>query len=159
MIDIVDSATRSRMMSGIHSKNTKPERQIRSALHRLGFRFRLNQSSLPGKPDLVFRKYKAVIFVHGCFWHGHECHLFKWPSTNISFWHGKIEQNRIKDAEVIDVLIAAGWRVMVIWECALRGKTQIGKFPIIIDNVSSWLSGSEASFQEISGGQVHGAKS
>lgn len=151
MVDIVDSITRSRMMSGIRSKNTKPEKQIRSALHRLGFRFRLNQASLPGKPDLVFRKYNAIIFVHGCFWHGHECHLFKWPSANALFWHNKIEQNRVKDAEVIDALIAAGWRVMVIWECALRGKTQTAQFPIIIDNVSAWLLGSEISFQEISG--------
>ena len=84
MNDVVDSATRSRMMSGIKGKNTKPELVIRSGLHRLGYRFRIHRKDLPGKPDLVFAKYRAVIFVHGCFWHYHACHLFKMPST--SFW-------------------------------------------------------------------------
>lgn len=159
MVDVVDSATRSRMMSGIRSKNTKPEKQIRSALHRRGFRFRLNQASLPGKPDLVLKKYNAVIFVHGCFWHGHECRLFKWPSSNTVFWHNKIVRNRTKDADALKALKKAGWRVMVIWECALKGKTQLAQFPKIVDNVSCWLLGSGPSFKQISGKQLHGAKS
>jgi DNA mismatch endonuclease, patch repair protein len=90
MTDIVDSATRSRMMSGIRGKHTRPERMIRSALHRRGFRFRLH-GNLPGKPDLVLSRYHAVIFVHGCFWHGHECDLFRWPGTRKKFWREKIE--------------------------------------------------------------------
>lgn len=152
MVDVVDSATRSRMMSGIRSKNTKPEKQIRSALHRRGFRFRLNQASLPGKPDLVFRKHNAVIFIHGCFWHGHGCPLFKWPSSNVSFWRTKIERNRAKDAEVLEELKNTGWRVLVIWECALKGKAQMVQLPNTVDNVCSWLLRSDTSFQEMSGG-------
>lgn len=151
MVDVVDKATRSRMMSGIRSKNTLPEKQIRSALHRRGFRFRLNQASLPGKPDLVLKKFNAVIFIHGCFWHGHNCKLFKWPSTNKSFWHKKIERNRDKDAEVLVALKKSGWRVMVIWECALKGKAQIAKHPHTIDKVCNWLTRSNYSFKEISG--------
>lgn len=151
MADVVDKATRSRMMSGIRSKNTKPEKQIRSALHRRGFRFRLNQASLPGKPDLVFRKYNAVIFIHGCFWHGHDCPLFKWPTSNTPFWKNKIERNRAKDMEVIVALKNTGWRVMVIWECALKGKKQMDRFSQTVDSVSCWLLRSKASFKEISG--------
>ena len=94
MNDVVDSATRSRMMSGIKGKNTKPELMVRSGLHRLGYRFRLHRKDLPGKPDLVFAKHRAVIFVHGCFWHYHDCHLFKMPSTRREFWETKIGRNR-----------------------------------------------------------------
>lgn len=151
MVDVVDSVIRSRMMSGIRSKNTKPEKQIRSALHRRGFRFRLNQASLPGKPDLVFKKHNAVIFVHWCFWHGHDCPLFKWPSSNTSFWRNKIERNRAKDVEVLVALKNAGWRVMVIWECALKGKARMAQLPHTVDNVCSWLLRSRSTFQEISG--------
>ena len=154
MADVVDKATRSRMMSGIRSKNTKPEKKIRSALHRRGFRFRLNQASLPGKPDLVFRKYNAVIFIHGCFWHGHNCRLFKWPSSNTAFWRNKIERNRAKDAEVLVVLKKIGWRVIVIWECALKGKAQMAKLPNTVDRVCTWLLRSNYSFKEISGSAV-----
>jgi DNA mismatch endonuclease (patch repair protein) len=151
MVDVVDKATRSRMMSGIRSKNTKPEILIRSALHRRGFRFRLNQASLPGKPDLVFRRFNAVIFIHGCFWHGHNCELFKWPSSNAAFWRNKIERNRAKDNEVIEALKVAGWRVMVIWECAIKGKAQMNKFPYIVDRICTWLLRSNYTFKEISG--------
>lgn len=157
MTDIVDRATRSQMMAGIKSKNTKPEKIIRSALHRRGFRFRLNQASLPGKPDLVFKKHNAVIFIHGCFWHHHDCPLFKWPSSNKDFWRNKIERNRAKDVEVLEALKIAGWRVMVIWECALKGKAQMEQLPQVVDNVCSWLLRSGTSFQEIS--RSHGTKS
>lgn len=154
MVDVVDPATRSRMMAGIRSKNTKPERQVRSALHRRGFRFRLNQALLPGKPDLVFRKHNAVIFIHGCFWHGHDCPLFKWPSSNTAFWRNKIERNRAKDVEVIATLKKTGWRVMVIWECALKGKAQMVRLPYTVDRVCTWLLRSNYSFKEISGSAV-----
>lgn len=159
MADVVDKSTRSRMMAGIRSKNTKPEKLIRSALHRLGFRFRLHQSGLPGKPDLVFRKYKAVIFIHGCFWHGHGCPLFKLPTSNVLFWRNKIDRNRARDIQALDALKNAGWRVMVIWECALRGKPQVANLPNTVDNVTSWLNRSITSFQEISGEQADVPKS
>ena len=125
MTDIVDPETRSRMMSGIRSKDTKPELLIRKGLHRLGFRYRLHVKDLPGKPDLVFPKYKAVILINGCFWHGHDCHLFKMPSTRPDFWKEKIRKNRKRDSEVIDALEKNGWKVLSIWECSMRGKTRL----------------------------------
>ena len=125
MVDIVSRKKRSEMMSGIRSRNTGPELVARKALHKLGFRFRLHQSDLPGKPDLVFRKYRAVIFTHGCFWHGHKCHLFKWPSSRPSFWKAKINGNRKKDKESIELLFSRNWRVLVIWECAFKGKSKL----------------------------------
>lgn len=121
MVDIVDSATRSRMMSSIRGRNTKPEILIRSLLHRQGFRFRLHVRDMPGKPDIVLPRYNTVLFVHGCFWHGHNCPLFKLPGTRPDFWREKIERNRINDSRVEKALRANGWRVGVIWECALRG--------------------------------------
>jgi DNA mismatch endonuclease (patch repair protein) len=121
LADVVDPATRSRMMSGIRGKNTKPELLIRKALHARGFRYRLH-CDLPGKPDICLPKHRAVVFVHGCFWHGHDCHLFKWPSTRPEFWRTKIERNRIVGAAAEEALSKAGWRVGVVWECALKGR-------------------------------------
>ena len=95
--DIVTPEIRSRMISGIRGQNTKPELAVRSQLHRIGFRFRVHCRDLPGKPDLVFRKHNAVIFVHGCFWHGHDCHLFRWPTTRSEFWREKINSNIARD--------------------------------------------------------------
>jgi DNA mismatch endonuclease (patch repair protein) len=123
MADVVSPEVRSRMMSGIRGKDTKPEMIVRRGLHARGFRFRLHDKRLPGKPDLVFPKYHAVIFVHGCFWHGHGCHLFKWPKTREAFWREKIEGNQERDAEINQQLMRTGWRVIEIWECALKGKT------------------------------------
>lgn len=121
MVDVVDSATRSRMMSGIRGRNTKPEILIRSLLHRHGFRFRLHARDLPGKPDIVLPRYHAAVFVHGCFWHGHDCPLFKWPSTRPDFWREKIGRNRANDHKTREALVASGWRVGIVWECAMRG--------------------------------------
>ena len=121
MVDVVDIATRSRMMSGIRGINTKPEILVRSMLHRQGFRFRLHDKKLPGKPDIVLPRYHAVVFVHGCFWHGHECRFFKWPSTRPDFWREKIMRNRYLDHKSQETLIYSGWRVGIVWECALRG--------------------------------------
>lgn len=97
MADTVPPDVRSRMMAGIKAKDTKPELIIRRGLHAMGFRFRLHAKGLPGKPDLVLRKYRAVIFVNGCFWHGHECVLFKWPKSRADFWREKINRNRHND--------------------------------------------------------------
>jgi DNA mismatch endonuclease, patch repair protein len=112
------------MMSGIRGKNTRPELLIRKGLHARGFRFRLHDSRLPGKPDLVLPKYNAVIFVHGCFWHGHDCHLFKWPKSRREFWRTKITRNRAKDADSYARLKEADWYILTIWECALKGRTR-----------------------------------
>lgn len=120
MTDVVDAGTRSRMMAGIRSANTRPERVLRCDLHRRGLRYRLHVRGLPGRPDMVFPRWRAALFVHGCFWHGHGCALFKWPKSNEAFWRTKIEGNRARDARNADALKAAGWRVGVVWECALR---------------------------------------
>lgn len=120
MTDVVDAATRSRMMSGIRGVDTKPEWVVRSGLHRLGLRYRLHDRRMPGRPDLVFPKHGVALFVHGCFWHGHDCRYFKWPSTRPEFWRRKIAENRARDRRQFDQLHAAGWRVLVVWECAVR---------------------------------------
>lgn len=120
MADIVDKKTRSRMMSGIRGKNTKPELRIRKGLFSRGFRYRLHDKRLPGKPDLVLPRHNAVVFIHGCFWHGHKCHLFKWPKTRKRFWVKKILANRKRDRQVLKELTKNGWRTLVIWECSFR---------------------------------------
>jgi len=140
MVDVVDHKTRSRMMSGIRGKNTKPEIRIRSLLHRHGFRFRIHVDSLPGKPDIVLKRYRAVIFVHGCFWHAHYCHLFKLPSTRTGFWQNKIEGNRERDTVNIKALKDSGWRVLTIWECSLKGRTRLEE-SALVEKISAWLSG------------------
>lgn len=138
MVDIVDKNKRSWMMSRIRGKNTKPELIIRKALFAQGYRYKLHDKLLPGKPDLVFPKFQAVIFIHGCFWHGHECHLFKWPSTREKFWKNKILGNRNRDMENIEELKSKGWRILVIWECAIKGKTKLS-FTELVEVVSDWL--------------------
>ncbi|MBS3910706.1 MAG: DNA mismatch endonuclease Vsr [Hydrogenophaga sp.] len=144
MTDIVNPATRSRMMSGIKGKNTKPELQVRRLLHKRGFRFRLHRKDLAGKPDLVLPRYKAVLFVHGCFWHGHSCKYFRWPSSHPEFWRTKIGRNQSNDAAVMSALLLAGWRVAVVWECALRSKTD-EELEETGDAISSWLKSDEIS--------------
>lgn len=124
MGDIVSPAKRSEMMSGIRGKDTKPEMVVRRALHAMGFRFRLHRKNLPGRPDIVLPKYRAVIFVHGCFWHGHDCHLFRWPKTREEFWREKIGGNVQRDRKKERQSIEAGWRTGVIWECALKGRNK-----------------------------------
>ncbi|WP_405232526.1 very short patch repair endonuclease [Lentisalinibacter salinarum] len=141
MPDVVDKTTRSRMMSGIRGKNTKPELAIRSGLHQNGFRFRVHDKRLPGKPDIVLPKYNAVILVNGCFWHGHECQLFRWPSTRPDFWKAKIEGNRRRDNTQKARLQEMGWRVLTIWECALKGSGAMG-LESVLEAISIWLTSS-----------------
>ena len=138
VMDIVSPETRSRMMSGIRNKNTKPELLIRGALHTRGFRFKLHDKSLPGKPDLVLPKYHAVIQINGCFWHGHDCHLFKWPSSRPEFWREKIGGNKQRDIRNLQALRDLEWRVLLIWECTLKGKHKL-PFEQLIELVESWL--------------------
>lgn len=146
MVDVVDSATRSRMMSGIRGRNTKPEMQIRSLLHRHGFRFRLHVRDLPGKPDIVLPRYHAVIFVNGCFWHGHDCSLFKWPNTRPDFWRTKIETNRANDHKATEALLASGWRVGIVWECAIRSHGK--NIENVAQNLAAWLRSDVQSIEE-----------
>jgi len=110
------------MMSGIGGKNTKPELIVRSLLHRSGYRYSLHRKDLPGKPDIVLPKHKTVVLVNGCFWHKHDCHLFKLPSTRTAFWKDKLSKNKVRDAANIKQLIELGWKVVLIWECAIKGK-------------------------------------
>jgi DNA mismatch endonuclease (patch repair protein) len=119
MTDIVDSETRSRMMAGIQGKNTKPEIIIRSLLHKNGFRFRIHVTA-PVQTDIVLRKYNAIIFVHGCFWHRHDCRYFKWPQTRTEFWKNKLNRNVENDKKHIRQLKELNWRICIIWECAVR---------------------------------------
>lgn len=146
MVDVVDSATRSRMMSGIKGRNTKPEILIRKILHHQGFRFRLHATDLAGKPDIVLPRYHAVIFVHGCFWHGHDCPLFKWPSTRPDFWRDKIERNRKTDNKARQALLDGGWRVGIVWECAIRGANK--NIEHVGLRLATWLLGDVPSIEE-----------
>ncbi|WP_150779075.1 very short patch repair endonuclease [Pseudomonas fluorescens] len=121
-MDTVSKETRSRMMSRIVGKNTRPELKTRKLLHAQGFRFRLHVKALAGQPDIVLAKYKACIFVQGCFWHRHEgCQYATMPTTRVEFWTEKFRHNVLRDARNRELLIAAGWRVFEVWECSLKG--------------------------------------
>jgi len=120
-MDNVDASVRSRMMSGIRGRDTKPEMVVRRYLHSKGFRFRVHRRDLPGKPDLALPKWKSAIMVHGCFWHGHErCRYFRMPASHTDFWSAKIAANVVRDFAAAEALRSLGWRVLVIWECAIR---------------------------------------
>lgn len=138
MPDFVAPDVRSRMMAGIRGRDTKPELVLRRGLHQAGFRYRLHAKDLPGKPDLVFPKYRAVIFAHGCFWHGHDCALFKWPSTRQDFWRDKITGNVTRDETAKARLLVGGWRVLIVWECAMKGP---GRLPpgAVTAQSANWL--------------------
>lgn len=138
LADIVDRKTRSRMMSRIRGRDTSPEVTLRRALHKLGFRYRTHSRALPGRPDLTLRKYRAVVFVHGCFWHHHRgCRFATNPSSNTSFWREKFEKTTQRDVEVLESLVAKNWRVAIVWECALEAG-----FPRVVRRLESWLRSS-----------------
>jgi DNA mismatch endonuclease, patch repair protein len=123
MADVKKALTRSELMARIKSRDTRPELHVRHFLWASGFRYRLHGKSLPGRPDIVLSRYKTVIFVHGCFWHGHaDCKQFKLPRTRTDFWQDKISRNQTRDAAAITKLQAMGWQVIVIWECELTGQ-------------------------------------
>jgi len=142
MADIVDASTRSMMMSRVKGKDTRQEVEIRKRLFALGFRYRLHDKKLPGTPDIILPKYRAVIFIHGCFWHVHDCHLFRWPSSKKAFWKKKLSGNKKRDIENITKLMKLGWRVLVIWECAYRrpGKNREQEFARIAQKTEKWLN-------------------
>ena len=141
-MDTVDKETRSRIMASVGQKNTGPETSLRVALHRAGLRYRLHDRRLPGTPDLVFPKYRAVIFVHGCYWHSHGCYKSTVPKTRQAFWVKKFKANKERDERKLRQLHELGWRVMVVWECALLGRSAQ---PIsqVTDQVSKYLQGTE----------------
>ncbi|MDX3934135.1 very short patch repair endonuclease [Stenotrophomonas sp.] len=127
MADSLTPQQRSAQMSRIRGTNSKLEVLVRSALHARGFRYRLGGAGLPGKPDIVLPKYGTVVFVHGCFWHGHNCPLYRLPKTRPDFWAAKIESNKARDARVESQLRESGWRVELVWECSLRGVKEIDR--------------------------------
>ncbi|WP_438767866.1 very short patch repair endonuclease [Kushneria sp. TE3] len=121
LVDVVDAATRSRMMAGIQGKNTQPELLVRRYLHACGYRFRLHRRDLPGTPDLTLPRYRCVVFVHGCFWHRHDdCFYATSPATRKTFWQEKLAGNVARDRRQLEQLNALGWRAVVVWECGLR---------------------------------------
>ena len=139
MPDTFDSATRSRIMARVRSRNTGPELVLRRALHARGLRYKLHDSGLPGRPDLVFPRFGAVCFVHGCFWHRHDgCPRATTPATNRGYWEQKFEANVRRDREHRATLLEAGWRVGVVWECALHPK---GGLEEVVVRVDRWLKG------------------
>jgi DNA mismatch endonuclease (patch repair protein) len=147
MIDVVDRITRSRMMAGIRGKNTKPELDLRRALHREGLRYRLHVTGLPGRPDIVLRKHRAAIQVHGCFWHRHEhCAFCTTPASNMRFWKSKFGETINRDKRNLEALRKLGWKVAIVWECSVKDEGA----EAVAGKIAAWLQ-SGRSFREISG--------
>lgn len=146
LADVFTPGKRSEVMSRIRSRDTQPELVVRRGLHALGFRYRVNDQRLPGRPDLVLPKFRAVILVNGCFWHGHDCHLFRLPGTRRDFWQQKIAANKERDANNVRLLTEAGWRVMIVWECALKGRTKV-PVEAVIPRIADWLTGDAVSYE------------
>jgi DNA mismatch endonuclease (patch repair protein) len=140
MVDVHTPEQRRLNMSRVRSSNTKPELLVRKGLHARGLRFRLHRRDLPGRPDIVFASRRAAVFVHGCFWHGHDCPLFKVPSTRTDFWVRKISANSKRDAAVLASLKSLSWRTIVIWECALRGPIKLS-FDHLLDRTQNFIEG------------------
>lgn len=150
MADVLTPEQRQLNMSRIRGRDTKPEMRIRRGLHARGFRYRLQDRQLPGRPDLVFPRYHAVIFVHGCFWHGHDCPLFKLPATRQEFWSTKIASNRARDTRTAAALLELGWRVANVWECSLRGPGRLSEDEVI-ERCQAFLLSEDATLVDISG--------
>lgn len=142
MVDVLTSEQRQLNMSRISGRDTKPEMLIRRGLHARGLRYRLHDRKLPGRPDLIFPRHHVVILVHGCFWHGHNCPMFRMPATRQEFWSAKIETNQVRDAKVHTALLELGWRVLTVWECSLRGRN---RWPLesVLDTCVDFLLGDE----------------
>lgn len=133
-MDVLSRRDRSLLMSSVGTKNTKPELAVRRLLTELGFHYRLHASSLPGRPDIVNRRLKRAIFVHGCFWHSHSCRKGSRPKSNIHFWNKKLDNNVARDRAALRTLTRHGWKVLVVWEC------QIKELPQLQRKIRSWLS-------------------
>lgn len=137
MADNHTKEVRSKNMSHIRSKNTKPEEIVRKHLFSLGFRYRKNDKRLPGAPDIVLPKYKTVIFVNGCFWHKHDCKRFAWPSSNEDYWRPKILGNAARDQHNYELLRSMGWKVLVVWECELKKNVRHLSLPMLVSNIQT----------------------
>ena len=146
-MDTVDKLTRSRIMASVGQKDTKPEKALRLALHASGLRYRLNDKRLPGSPDLVFPKFNAVVFVHGCFWHAHGCKYSTAPSSNKEFWKDKFIENRIRDRKKESSLLALGLRVLIVWDCAIT-KAGADSLKKTVEKTIRWLK-SQKGYNEI----------
>jgi DNA mismatch endonuclease (patch repair protein) len=142
-MDVLTPEQRRLNMSRIRGKDTKPELLLRRSLHAAGLRYRLHAAKLPGRPDLVFPRYGAVIFVHGCFWHGHDCPLFKLPATRPEFWAAKIGRNQDRDRSTAESLQAAGWRLLTIWECSMKGPARRSERDVVT-RCKTFLKGRQA---------------
>jgi DNA mismatch endonuclease (patch repair protein) len=155
MADVLTPQQRRLNMSRIRGKDTKPELMLRQGLHARGLRYRLHRKGLPGRPDIVFPSRRAALLIHGCFWHGHDCPLFKLPVTRREFWMSKIQGNQARDARNIADLVAAGWRVLVVWECSLKGPAR-QPVDTLLAEIDSWLA-SEVTCATIQGRNGNGA--
>lgn len=147
MVDRVSVATRSRMMSVIRSKDTRPEMCIRRLLHARGLRFQLHRNDLPGSPDIVLVRFGAVIFVHGCFWHQHTCAKSAIPQSRTEWWTDKLSANRRRDRESRRRLRSLDWRVLTIWECALRKADASGRTEALADRIEAFLQSDNSALQ------------
>lgn len=146
MADVHDKATRSKNMRAIRTRDTAIEKRLASVLTEQGVAFRVQDATLPGRPDFVVDDYRCVIFTHGCFWHHHNCYLFKVPATRTEFWLEKIGKNVTRDARDRERLQALGWRVLIVWECALRGREKLSD-DALSERVIEWICGGGATAQ------------
>jgi len=153
MVDVLSRSQRRLNMSRIRGRDTKPEMLIRRALHARGLRFRLHQRKLPGTPDLVFPAHRAVILVHGCFWHDHRCVLCKAPATRPGFWAEKLAGNAARDVKAMSALRGLGWRVLIVWECALRGPSRMNA-EALLDQCECFIRADRTTLKEISGASI-----
>src|SRR5438128_1482902 len=150
MVDVLTPQQRSFNMSRIRGRDTKPELVLGRGLHARGFRFRLHRGDLPGRPDLILPRYQTAVFVHGCFWHRHGCSLSKMPATRAEFWQQKIEAIAARDRLAVEDLHAAGWCVLVIWECAIRGPMRLEQH-VMIETASAFIRSGRRDLLEIRG--------
>lgn len=157
MTDVLTTAQRQLNMSRIRGKDTKPEMLVRRGLHARGLRYRLHDRKLLGRPDLVFPKHHAAVFINGCFWHAHGCALSKVPATRQDFWQQKLESNATRDQKAIQALQTEGWRVLVIWECALRGPAR-QKEATVMDRAAKFIEGAGSHLLEVAAAQAGAAK-
>ncbi|WP_189405655.1 very short patch repair endonuclease [Alteromonas halophila] len=139
MADVHTPETRRKNMRAIRGKNTKPEVVFRKLLFNAGYRYRIAPEHLPSKPDLYMPRFRAVILINGCFWHGHNCHLFHWPKTRTQFWKSKIKESVLRDTRNIESLTRLRLRVLVVWECALKGKHRLPS-PVLLSLAERWLT-------------------
>jgi len=157
MTDVLSRKQRRFNMSRIRGRDTQPEIKLRRSLHSRGLRFRLHRRDLPGCPDLIFPRHRIVIFVHGCFWHRHLCPMFRWPNTRKAFWRQKIEGNARRDCTVQAALVRANWRVLVVWECALRGPKR-RTMEEVVESILRWFQGNQL-IGIVAGSSRHGRSS